>query len=107
MEQGPTEFSDLVPSAHSCLTLADWELAAGRAHVWNRSGAVLDSPCFRCQGSRRWIRPLWLLTHQHLLKDSSCLTSGEDKDLEKDLGVIYYVKIWIAIGFSCTSDEVR
>jgi len=44
-----------------------------------------------------------LLTHRHLLRDSSCRTCEKDKDLEGELGVIYYVKnvdhIWLIENF--------
>lgn len=110
MEQGLTEFSDSVPSAHFCFTLAGWGLATGRMCVWNGTGAVLNSQRLRCWGSRVWIRPQpppQLLTHQHLLMDSSCLASQKDKDLAKKLRVIYYVKIGFTFGPSNTSDETK
>lgn len=106
VEQGPAEFSDWVPSAHSCFTLAGWGLPAGRMHVWNGTGAVLNGQCLRRWGSRMWVRPqppAQLLTHRHLLRDSSCLTLEKDKDLERELGVIYYVEnmdlIWFIENF--------
>lgn len=75
--------------------LAGWGLAAGRIRAWNGTGAVLNSRRHRRWGSRTRGTPQpppQLLTHRHLLRDSSCLTCEKDKDLERELGVIYYAE---------------
>lgn len=96
VEQGLADFSDSVPSARSWFfPLAGWGLAAGRIRVWNGTGAVLNSRRCRHWGSRTRGTPQpppQLLTHRHLLRDSSCLTCEKDKDLERELGVIYYAE---------------
>lgn len=75
--------------------LAGWGLAAGRAAVRNGTGAVLNSQRRRRCASRTRGAPQpppQLLTHRHLLRDGSRLTCENDKDLERELGVIYYVE---------------
>lgn len=89
VEQGLAEFSDSVPSAHSCFTLAGWGLSAGRMHVWNGTGAALNSQCLRCWRSRMWVRPQpppQLLTHQHLLGAAAVQHVRRTKILRGSLG---------------------
>lgn len=105
VEQGLTEFSDEVARAHSCATLAGWALLLAGMRVWNGTGAVLKSQCLRCWGPAVGPPPQFLI-HWHFLRDSTCLTH-EDKDLEREFGVIYYLQKWISFVSLITSDETK